>query len=349
VLRLQGVTNGSLRGERVLRERASSGGWRAYLQVVEDPSFFRATRTLAGAPAPRLRLAGLTPRPRHLPSGSQLPFEFSGRSARAGAMALASYRSIWLSDFHLGTPRCQAEILLDFLRHHQAQRLYLVGDIVDGWNCGRSWCFSDAQKAVAKEIATWRKRGTCVEFLPGNHDHSSLDLVETLLGLVPRRTELIHRTADGRRMLVTHGHQFDRATTSGRWLKGTQAYTMALRIHHWYAQEWTHRCRQPRSMSAYLRHRVKQAIQYLTAFDDRAVFEAVRRERADGLICGHVHRAEQRLIGPIWYINDGDWVENCTALVEDHAGALRLMRWGASSPDSAEAGARTDEAESYVR
>jgi UDP-2,3-diacylglucosamine pyrophosphatase LpxH len=154
---------------------------------------------------------------------------------------------------------------------------------------------------------------------------------------------MIHRTADGRRMLVTHGHQFDRAVTAGRWLKGSQAYSVALHIHQWYAGEWTDRLRQPRSVSAYLRHRVKQFVHYLTDFDERAVFAAVRRERADGLICGHVHRAEQRLIGPIWYINDGDWVENCTALVEDHTGALRLLRWGNSSADSAEVEASMNE------
>jgi UDP-2,3-diacylglucosamine pyrophosphatase LpxH len=242
-------------------------------------------------------------------------------------MSVSSYRAIWLSDFHLGTPRCRAERLLDFLRHHETESLYLVGDIVDGWNLGPSWHFGDAQKAVTQEILAWRDRGTRIEFLPGNHDQSSLDLVEALLGLVPHRAELIHRTADGRRMLVTHGHQFDRAVASVRWIRGSQAYTMALRIHQWYDGEWIHRCRRRPSLSAYLRHRVKRFAEYLTDFDDRQVFEAVRHARADGLICGHVHRAEQRLIGPIWYMNDGDWVESCTALVEDHTGALRLLRW----------------------
>jgi UDP-2,3-diacylglucosamine pyrophosphatase LpxH len=249
------------------------------------------------------------------------------------------YRSIWISDFHLGTDACQAEALLDFLCHHQAEKLYLVGDIVDGWNPWRSWCFDSAQKAVAAELRAWRERGTQVEFLPGNHDQASLDLVEALLGLVPRRAELIHRTAEGRRMVVTHGHQFDSSLTSGSWLKGKQAYTIALRINQWYGRAWAKRSQRPHSLSAYLRHRVKQVVEYLTDFDDRAVFEAVRRHHADGLICGHVHRAEQRLIGPIWYINEGDWVQNCTALVEDYSGALRLLRWGASSfvPDQIDA------------
>jgi UDP-2,3-diacylglucosamine pyrophosphatase LpxH len=239
------------------------------------------------------------------------------------------YRSIWISDFHLGTAVCHAETLLDFLSRHQSEKLYLVGDIVDGWNPDSSWCFDWAQKAVAKEIRAWRERGTDVEFLPGNHDEASLDLVETLLGLIPKRERLIHRTVDGRRMLVVHGHQFDSALNSGTWLKGKQAYAIALRIHQWYGNAWTKRSQRSRSLSAYLRHRVKQLVEYLTGFDDRAVFKVVREHGADGLICGHVHRAEQRLIGPIWYINEGDWVQNCTALVEDYTGALRLLRWGA--------------------
>jgi UDP-2,3-diacylglucosamine pyrophosphatase LpxH len=260
-----------------------------------------------------------------------MPSHFYPVMTAAHADSRNLYRSIWISDFHLGTEACKAETLLDFLHHHQAEKLYLVGDIVDGWNPGRSWCFDSAQKAVAEEVRAWLRSGTHVEFLPGNHDQACLDLVETLLGLVPHRMELIHRTADGRRMLVTHGHQFDGSLTSGNWLKGRQAYTIALRINQWYGQAWARRSQQPRSLSAYLRHRVKQVVEYLTDFDDRAVFEAVRHHHADGLICGHVHRAEQRLIGPIWYINDGDWVQNCTALIEDYSGSLRLVRWEASS------------------
>jgi UDP-2,3-diacylglucosamine pyrophosphatase LpxH len=334
-VRAGGTNRGPSPEEGLVREYASSGDQKPR-GVTDDFSFAKG---IFGPPPARSRsgLRLVRRASRRFATRLQLPLDFAARATRAGAVPLTSYRSIWLSDFHLGTSRCQAEVLLDFLRHHQAQKLYLVGDIVDGWNLGPSWCFSDAQKAVAQEILAWRERGTFVEFLPGNHDQTSLDLIDALLGLVPRRTQLIHRTADGRRMLVTHGHQFDRAIASGRWLKGSQAYAMALRIDQWYAREWTHRLRRPRSLSAFFRHRVKRVIQYLTDFDDRAVFEAVRRERADGLICGHIHRAEQRLIGPIWYINDGDWVENCTALVEDHTGALRLLRWTDSSNEPAEA------------
>jgi UDP-2,3-diacylglucosamine pyrophosphatase LpxH len=238
--------------------------------------------------------------PQHYaPPGAQMRLRISPGMITAQAEPRNLYRPIWISDFHLGTDACQAETLPDFLRHHQAEKLYLVGDIVDGWNLGRSWCFDSAQKAVAEEVRAWPRRRTHVEFLPGNHDQASLDLVETVLGLIPRRAELIHRMADGRRMLVTHGHQFDNSLTSGSWLKGKQAYTAALRIHQWYGRAWAQRSQRPRSVSAYLQHRVKQVVEYLTGFDDRTVFEAVLQHHADGLICGHVHRAEQRLIGPI--------------------------------------------------
>jgi UDP-2,3-diacylglucosamine pyrophosphatase LpxH len=243
------------------------------------------------------------------------------------ATTLRSYRSIWISDFHLGTRRCQADVLLDFLRHHEADNLYLVGDIVDGWNLGASWYWSSAQQAVVGEIAEWRKRGARVELLSGNHDESNPDLVESLFGPVATRTELIHRTADGRRMLVTHGHQFDRPVASGRWLKRSQGYTMALRINEWYCRGGIDKSCWPASLSEYVRYRVKKAVQYFTDFDDRQVFEMARRHKVDGIICGHIHRAEQRLIGSLWYINDGDWVESCTALVEDYDGGLRLLQW----------------------
>lgn len=236
-------------------------------------------------------------------------------------------RSIWISDFHLGTRRCRAEALLDFLRHHQAEILYLVGDIVDGWNFGPSWYWSPAQAAVVAEIVEWRRCGARIEFIVGNHDECNLDLVESLFGILPSRSELIHRTVEGRRMLVTHGHQFDRSVSSGRWLKGSQAYRMALRINEWYESEQARHLQRRRSISAYLRYRVQKAVQYLTDFDDREVFRFVRRHRADGVICGHTHRPEQRLIGPLWYINDGDWVESRTALIESFDGALRLLRW----------------------
>jgi len=261
---------------------------------------------------------------------------WSDSGAALPARQVTSYRSIWISDFHLGLSLCKAEDLLDFLRHHEAENLYLIGDIIDGWNLGPSWAWSPAQSAVVQEIVAWRRRGVHVEVLPGNHDELHSDIIEYLFGLAPRGTELIHRTIDGRKMLVTHGHQFDSSLAAGQWWKGNQVYAMALRINQWYGREWAERWHRPRSLSSYLKCRVKRAVEYLTDFDDRALFEAARRHKVDGVICGHTHRPEQRLIGPIWYMNDGDWVDSRTALVEHYDGALRLLRWGSAGDQLAE-------------
>jgi UDP-2,3-diacylglucosamine pyrophosphatase LpxH len=243
-----------------------------------------------------------------------------------GAAALKSCRTIWISDFHLGTRGCKASALLSFLHTHEAENLYLVGDIVDSWNTGPSWYWSAAQKAVVEEIALWRKLGVRVEVLPGNHDDVSL--IEALFGVVPSRDQYIHRTAEGRRMLVIHGHQFDGSLASARLWKSNRTYLMAQKINRWYNRGQNQAEDRTSALSAYLRYRVRRAVEFFSDFDDRPVLEVARRNRVDGVICGHVHRAEQRLIGSIWYINDGDWVHNCTALIEDHHGALSLLRWG---------------------
>jgi UDP-2,3-diacylglucosamine pyrophosphatase LpxH len=239
------------------------------------------------------------------------------------------YRSIWISDLHLGTPRCKAKALYDFLRHHQADNLYLVGDIVDGWVLGPSWYWSPAQTAVVKEIEAWHRRGSRVVFLPGNHDALSAELIQSFFGSIPVLSELIHHTAEGRRMLVIHGHQFDGSLNPNRWFfrMGNQAYLTAMRIDRWYNGIAISRRESKGPLSSYLKEGIKKAVEYITDFSDHAVSETVRRHHADGVICGHVHRPEQRLIGSIWYINDGDWVHNCTAVVEHRNGVLALLRW----------------------
>jgi len=240
------------------------------------------------------------------------------------------YRSIWISDVHLGTRGCKAEALLTFLRRHRADNLYLVGDIVDGWNRGAAWHWSQAQSAVVAEIRHWHRSGVNVVFLPGNHDESYLDLVAALFGTIPVASRLIHRTAEGRMMLVLHGHQFDQSNNAACWpgRMGSRAYTLALRINDWYGRE---RLRSG-NRARWLKERLSNVVRVLTEVDrcefDRTVFEAAREHRVDGVICGHIHRPEQRMLDQIWYVNDGDWVESCTALVEDRDGMLKLVLWG---------------------
>lgn len=239
------------------------------------------------------------------------------------------YRAIWISDLHLGTRGCKAGELRDFLRRHPADNLFMVGDIVDGWNLGSSWYWSPAQEALCREIAKLRQRGTRVVFLPGNHDESNADLVEHLFGRVEIASSLIHRTAEGRRMLVIHGHQFDGSLNPNRWMPmmGSQACATILKINEWYYRERAKPGNRASALSAYLKRRLRQAVEYLTDFADCAVYEAVRGYKADGVICGHIHRAERRLIGDILYVNDGDWVGSRSAIAEDHDGTLHLLRW----------------------
>jgi UDP-2,3-diacylglucosamine pyrophosphatase LpxH len=242
------------------------------------------------------------------------------------------YRAIWISDVHLGTRACKATSLLDFLRHHIAETLYLVGDIVDGWNWGPSWHWSPAQQELVNEIVQWRRRGANVVFIPGNHDEFMAGLVEELFGPIPIASSLIHTTGDGARMLVIHGHQFDGSLNPNRLLPmiGSNAYARAQRIHDWYNRQSVQEGDEGRSLSDYFRYPARKAIEFFTDFRDRAVLAAARDHKADGVICGHIHRSDRRLIGSILYVNDGDWVQSRTALVEQQGGALQVVRWNVS-------------------
>jgi UDP-2,3-diacylglucosamine pyrophosphatase LpxH len=239
------------------------------------------------------------------------------------------YRTIWISDVHLGTRACKAKALLDFLRHHIAETLYLVGDIVDGWNWGPSWYWSQAQQELVDEIVRWRRLGAKLVFLPGNHDESKVGLVEELLGPIVSISSLIHTTGDGARMLVIHGHQFDGSLNPNRLLPkiGPNAYARAQRIHDWYHRQPEDDRDESRSLSDYFRYPARKAMEFFTDFRDRAVLAAARDHKADGVICGHIHRSDRRLIGSILYVNDGDWVQSRTAAVEKPGGALEVIRW----------------------
>jgi len=242
------------------------------------------------------------------------------------------YQAIWISDLHLGTSCCKADLLLDFLRRHCAETLFLVGDVIDGWNMGPGWCWDAAQTAVVAEIWAWRRRGTKIVFLPGNHDETNTETVRALFGPLECRTQVIHRTAEGRRMLVIHGHQFDGSIHPARWLSmlGSIGYSTAWKINCWYNGDHRHISRRSKA-NAFLRKQIKNAVHYLIDFDDRQVYEAALRHRVDGVICGHTHRPAYRALDEILYVNDGDWIQSCTALVEEQSGSLRLLRWDHAS------------------
>jgi UDP-2,3-diacylglucosamine pyrophosphatase LpxH len=253
---------------------------------------------------------------------------------RAGAKAMSRvprmhrYRTIWISDVHLGTRGCKAGYLLEFLRRNDAETIYLVGDIIDGWRLKKSWYWPQTHNDVVQKLLRMVRKGTRAVYVPGNHDEWLRDYTRLQFGGVEVVEEAIHVTADGRRLLVMHGDAYDAVVTHARWLAllGDGAYTMALWLNRHF-NTWRRRLGYPYwSLSAYLKYRVKNAVQYIVSFGD-AITDEARRRGLDGVVCGHIHHAEMRDLGGILYCNTGDWVESCTALVEHFDGRLELIRW----------------------
>lgn len=243
--------------------------------------------------------------------------------------ATGRYRAIWISDTHLGTRGCKADFLLDFLRHNDSDYLYLVGDIVDGWQLKRSWFWPQSHNDILQKVLRKARKGTQVIYVPGNHDEFARQYVDATFGGIKVAPWVIHTTADHRRLLVLHGDQFDGIVACARWLAllGDQAYKAVLVINHWF-NYFRRRFGYPYwSLSAYLKHKVKNALQYIDDFENAVAQEAAHRS-AHGVVCGHIHKAEIRRIGDILYCNDGDWVESCTALVEKNDGKLEIIHWG---------------------
>lgn len=240
------------------------------------------------------------------------------------------YRTIWISDLHLGTRGCQADFLLDFLNRLRCRRLYLVGDIVDGWRLRKSWYWPDSHHAVLLRLMDMARSGTEVIFVPGNHDEIARDFTDMVFGHITVRREVVHRTADGKNLLVIHGDEFDGVVRYAKWLArlGDGAYTLALALNRHF-NTVRRRLGYPYwSLSAFLKHRVKNAVQFISDFET-ALAEEARRRHVDGVVCGHIHHAEIRDINGILYCNDGDWVESCTALAEHGDGRLELIHWAA--------------------
>jgi UDP-2,3-diacylglucosamine pyrophosphatase LpxH len=237
-------------------------------------------------------------------------------------------RSVFISDVHLGFKGCRAEFLLDFLRRVECEQIYLVGDIIDLWSLQRTFYWPQAHNDVIRTILGKAKHGTRVVYVPGNHDRAFRDHDGLTLGNVEICREAIHETADGRRFLVLHGDEFDSIVRASPLLEsvGSHAYAAALRLNR-YVNAVRQRLGYPYwSLAAFLKHKVKNAVKYIANFE-RALAVEARRRGVDGVICGHIHRAEITEIDGILYCNDGDWVESCTTLVEDFAGRLSLLRW----------------------
>ncbi|MEM9249219.1 MAG: UDP-2,3-diacylglucosamine diphosphatase [Pseudomonadota bacterium] len=239
-------------------------------------------------------------------------------------------RTLFLSDIHLGTRGCQASLLADFLATHDAETIYLVGDIFDGWQLRRGWHWPCAHTDVVEALLSKSRAGARVIYIPGNHDALMRSYLGIHFGGVEVKPQDDFITADGKRYLVTHGDQFDTVVANARWLAllGDRAYVFLIWLNPkinalrrlWSPRYW--------SLSKWCKQQVKQAVNVIGRYEE-AVAETARQGRYDGVICGHIHHAALRQLGDVHYVNTGDWVESCTAVIEDHDGKLRLVDWEA--------------------
>ncbi|MYZ47764.1 UDP-2,3-diacylglucosamine diphosphatase [Propylenella binzhouense] len=249
-------------------------------------------------------------------------------------------RTLFISDVHLGTRGCQAGMLLDFLRVHDAETIFLVGDIVDAWRLGRVWHWPQAHNDVVQKLLRKGRKGSRIIYIPGNHDEFLRDYIGTHFGGIEVCRTALHETANGRRLLVTHGDDFDVVVRHAKWLAflGDWAYGVALGVNTYLNlirrsfgfSYW--------SLSAWAKLKVKNAVNFISAFEEALAREAERLD-ADGVICGHIHHAAMHDRFGVAYYNCGDWVESCTALAEHHDGSFEIIRWSeqvAAFPDLVE-------------
>ncbi|NLL37416.1 MAG: UDP-2,3-diacylglucosamine diphosphatase [Fretibacterium sp.] len=278
-------------------------GWRRAEQAEKVHSFFRG------------RLEGI--------GRESVPVEERGRLGWGRRI-----RTVFISDLHLGARSCRAELLLSFLRQHEPETLYLVGDVIDGWRLKRSWHWPKLHDEILSTILAMARRGCRVVYITGNHD----DFLRPFCGKKASGVEvvdsIIHETADGRRFLVMHGDQLDDVIRSAPWLArlGDIAYDTMTALDVLYNGFAKFFGLKHRSIAAWSKSRVKRVVNFISSFETELAKMASLQE-ADGVVCGHIHHATIRALGDISYINTGDWVESCTAILENSRGELELLRF----------------------
>jgi UDP-2,3-diacylglucosamine pyrophosphatase LpxH len=255
------------------------------------------------------------------------------------------YRSIWISDIHLGTKHARVDELLDFLRETECRYLYLVGDFLDGWQLKSKWRWDDSYNVLIQKLLRKSRKETQIIYITGNHDEFIDQFLGMSFGSVMLAREVIHTAADGKRYLVLHGHQFDGIAHFNRLLD-----RIGTRLYDWILDFNLHFNRVRRSfgfgywsIAAYLKYKAKAAVKYVSDFEG-AIVQAARKQNVQGVICGHIHRAEIKTVGDIVYMNSGDWVESCTALVEDFDGKIELIHFHENNVQHTRRGPRSHDA-----
>jgi len=246
----------------------------------------------------------------------------------SGPRPTVHVRTVFISDIHLGSRDCRADLVLDFLRRVQCDELILVGDIIDVWSLRRSFYWPQSHSDVLRTILGKTKHGTRVIFVPGNHDEQFRSVCGMAFGNLEVQREYIHETLTGKRLLVMHGDEFDGAVQCSRWLTalGSSLYDVILGLnravnalrHRYGLGYW--------SLAGYVKSRVGNAMKYVRSFEEAAA-HAARRRGLDGIVCGHIHRPQLAEMSGVLYCNDGDWVDSCSALIEDRNGELELWHW----------------------
>jgi UDP-2,3-diacylglucosamine pyrophosphatase LpxH len=244
------------------------------------------------------------------------------------------FRTLFISDVHLGKRGCQADLLIDFLKYNDADTIYLVGDIIDGWALKGGWYWPQSHNDVVQKLLRKVRKGTRMIFLPGNHDEFARGYLGMMFGGVEVMDSVIHEAADGKRYLVIHGDQFDIVVAHARWLAllGDWAYEAALFSNYWFNRVRRSLGFPYWSFSAWAKLKVKDAVNFIGSFEKELADEA-RRQGANGVICGHIHHSVIRDIDGITYVNTGDFVESCTAVAEHFDGSLEILHWQTKGED----------------
>lgn len=244
-------------------------------------------------------------------------------------MEINSYRTIWISDLHLGSTQCQADVLLDFLKYNESEKLYLVGDIIDFWSLSKKMYWPREHNTVIQKVLRKARHGAQVIYVPGNHDENIRDYDGYVFGDITVKNKDIHTTASGQKFLIVHGDEYDTIARYHKWIAklGSKSYDLLIEFNRYVSTVRRALGVQSHfSLAAYIKFKVKNIVQFISEYEE-SIVETLRDEGMDGVICGHIHHAEIKHIGNFLYVNTGDFVESCTAIVEHFNGSLELVRW----------------------
>jgi UDP-2,3-diacylglucosamine pyrophosphatase LpxH len=248
------------------------------------------------------------------------------------------YKTIWLSDLHIGSTQCQADVLLDFLKHNDSEKLYLVGDIIDFWALSKKVYWPTDHNTIIQKILRKARHGTHVIYVPGNHDENLRDYDSYVFGDIVIKNSDVHTTSNGKRFLIVHGDEYDTIARYHQWLAklGSKGYDLLLDFNRIVrtVRRWLG-IQSHFSLAAFVKFKVKNAVQFISDYEE-SIVNSLKDEHLDGVICGHIHHAEIKEMNGFLYVNTGDFVESCTAIVEKDDGDLELIKWHKTERKKAE-------------